>query len=95
MDNLSRIYEAQGKYITKSFAKDHEVIIYNPEYLNIEYGAKLSIEPSSYLELLAPLTVKSGATLTIGRNAMLTVKIKTVLNSGDVVNVKESEEYSL
>ncbi|MBO4213683.1 MAG: hypothetical protein IKX99_02715 [Lachnospiraceae bacterium] len=95
MDNLSKIYEAQGKYITRAFTKDHEVIIYNPEYLNIEYGAKVSIEPSSYLELLAPLTIKCGATLNIGKNATLTVKIKTVLNDGDTVNVRESEEYAL
>lgn len=95
MDNLSKIYEAQGKYITKDIINEYEMVISNPEYLNIEYGAEVSIEVPSYLELLAPLTVKKGATLKLAQNATLTVKIKTVLNDGDVVNVRESEEYSL
>ena len=89
------IHEAQGKYLTKEFISEYEGIICNPENLNIEYGASVTVDPLSYLELLAPLTVKEGAVLLVGRNATLTVKMKTVLNSGDVINVRESEEYSL
>ena len=95
MQDLNSVYKAQGKYITKAFISDNEGIIYNPEFLNIEYGAEIIIDPSSYLELLAPLTVKSGARLTVGKNATLTVKMKSVLDKGDVVNVKDQEEYSL
>ncbi|MBQ1871514.1 MAG: hypothetical protein II147_04985 [Lachnospiraceae bacterium] len=89
------IYEAQGKYITKSFIQENEGIIYNPENLKIEYGASVTVDPSAYIELLAPLTIKSGAVLLVADHATLTVKMKTVLNDGDVVNVRESEEYSL
>lgn len=95
MSEKSNVFKAMSEYETKMFRVDHESDIYNPEFLEFEHGADIVLLPGAYIELFDKLYIEEGGKLYCPVNSHLTVKMKTVIKSGESIMLKENEEKAI